>query len=597
MFQNRTLCFLNPMPKQKIDCLFIHVPCDIKRMQGFVMYMSTGLFSMADHLQKHGFSSKIIHLGVKKILNQDFTIEKYLKTVSARAVGISLHWHQQSKDCIDLVKRIRSVSPNTKIILGGFTASFFADEIMKRHADVDFVIRGEGEVPLLKLMKELSSAWPRFSEVPNLSWRDANHTVHNAMDYVSSEKDVSDFRFSNFDLMEDFLAYTSIHYPFGSYSRKLFETRKTFFLNIGRGCPLNCSFCGGSSLSQRVICNRDKVIFRPQEKVLQEIEQCVKAGIDTVYICFDPQPHKEYYIKLFRLMRRRHIRIGMIFEFWTLPTIEFIDEFKKTFGHDRRSLLTISPETGSESLRKRHKGIFYSNRELLNAVRRVIGNNISINVFFSYPLPFERVQDMRMTRNLAIQIDMILGDLGKTHMFKFDLDPGSPMYLCPEKYRIVKKATSFASYCNRIEPKFLVKDSRNGRLSKAFKIWQNHDMAIKFFSQGKAYFKRHLYKEAIAKGRAALKLSYGNNGVVHLFLALCYEKIGQYESAIGELKRAQKLRPQDSGISYLLARFHRMLGHVNQANLEMDILHSDLNNRMPEAGGSALVEEDLAIRA
>ena len=36
--------------------------------------------------------------------------------------------------------------------------------------------------------------------------------------------------------------------------------------------------------------------------------------------------------------------------------------FKKTFGKGKYSKLTISPETGSERLRKLNKGFFYKNK-------------------------------------------------------------------------------------------------------------------------------------------------------------------------------------------------------------------------------------------
>ena len=45
---------------------------------------------------------------------------------------------------MEMVKKVKAVSPSTFIVLGGYTASFFHEEIMKNFDAVDGIIRGEG---------------------------------------------------------------------------------------------------------------------------------------------------------------------------------------------------------------------------------------------------------------------------------------------------------------------------------------------------------------------------------------------------------------------------------------------------------------------
>jgi len=52
---------------------------------------------------------------------------------------------------METVKKIKAAFPQTYILLGGFTASFFHEEIMRNFDGVDGIIRGEAEVPILEL--------------------------------------------------------------------------------------------------------------------------------------------------------------------------------------------------------------------------------------------------------------------------------------------------------------------------------------------------------------------------------------------------------------------------------------------------------------
>jgi len=104
------------------------------------MFMTMGIFALADFLRQGGYSSKILHLGVEKLLNHRFSIITYVKSREIPVLGISLQWYEQSGNCISLVNKIKSASPGVKIVLGGFTASFFAGEIMERYENIDFLI-------------------------------------------------------------------------------------------------------------------------------------------------------------------------------------------------------------------------------------------------------------------------------------------------------------------------------------------------------------------------------------------------------------------------------------------------------------------------
>ena len=67
--------------------------------------------------------TEIIHVGMEKLLNLKFSISQYVKQSGAKFIGMSLHWHFQSYDTIEVARAIKKENPDTYIVLGGYTAS------------------------------------------------------------------------------------------------------------------------------------------------------------------------------------------------------------------------------------------------------------------------------------------------------------------------------------------------------------------------------------------------------------------------------------------------------------------------------------------
>ena len=89
---------------------------------------------------------------------------------------------------IETCKKIREIHPKAYIVLGGNTASFFHDEIIRDFPCVDGVIRGDGEVPLLELVRKVKAGENDLSGVPNLTWRNAEgKAVYDGVTYCANE--------------------------------------------------------------------------------------------------------------------------------------------------------------------------------------------------------------------------------------------------------------------------------------------------------------------------------------------------------------------------------------------------------------------------
>src|SRR5437899_11542536 len=68
-----------------------------------------------------------------------------------RLVMIDLHWYEHAYGAMDVMRACKHVWPDVPVLLGGLTVSRFAEEIMANFNAVDYVIRGDPELPTVQL--------------------------------------------------------------------------------------------------------------------------------------------------------------------------------------------------------------------------------------------------------------------------------------------------------------------------------------------------------------------------------------------------------------------------------------------------------------
>lgn len=144
------------------DLLFLHVPKFNNYYKpfgrfSFVNLPPIGLLGLADFLRKNSYSTRIIHLGVEKHQYGEINLDKMIAEHQPAMVGLDLHWHFQAYDVIEIAQKLKRAHPEVAIVVGGFTASFFAEEILRKFDCIDFVIRGDAEIPLRDLVAQYHS--------------------------------------------------------------------------------------------------------------------------------------------------------------------------------------------------------------------------------------------------------------------------------------------------------------------------------------------------------------------------------------------------------------------------------------------------------
>ncbi len=444
---------------ERVDCIFLHVPklANAYRPLGrftAVNFLPMGLLALADRLHRMGLSTQIIHLGVEWIEDKTFSLLPYLREKNPRIVALDLHWHHQSYDVMEAARQIKGALPQTYLLLGGFTASFFHEEIMKTYPEVDGIIRGEAEEPLAELVQAIQKDQADFFSVPNLTWRRRKKVLVNPLSYVATEEDLNRLCFTHFNLLKNYPTYIrSIRQPFyvrdvsrGKSVSKGFPPSSVFPLPVGRGCPVQCTWCSGGFLSQETVSGRNEVIFRAEGKVIETIQEALAHGYETFHIKFDPYPeHPEFYLRLFSRLRKEKVRMECIFESYGLPTLEFIQSFKESFPGPKSSIV-LSPHSGPEGLRMIHKGYAFTNEALIGCLRHLKANRVFVDLLFTLGAPFETEDDYREMIRLQRKIRRLFPNVRSLRTAPLEMEPGSPWHMNPVAYGVKTSLQSFADF-------------------------------------------------------------------------------------------------------------------------------------------------------
>ena len=278
------------------DLVMIHAPAVFDFRERSIMYgpvsdmvPSTPVFEMypmgfttiGDYLERHGIRVRIHNLAVRMLINPKLNVERDLSRFSPHAFGIDLHWLPHCHGAIEVARLLKQLHPQTPVIFGGLSATYFADELIAQDC-VDYVLAGDStELPFLLLMQTLKAARAErqaapsndaLEQIPNLSWKDASGTpCKNALSWVPDDFDhvALDYQYPMRATFRD--RSFSSYLPFKSWA-----SYPIVASICSRGCDRNCVTCGGSRSAFANHFGRQKTAWRDPDLLVKDIAQAQK---------------------------------------------------------------------------------------------------------------------------------------------------------------------------------------------------------------------------------------------------------------------------------------------------------------------------------
>ena len=439
-----------------LRCLLVHDGSPV---------MASGLPALARLLKGRGIDCELRNLDSER---RGGAADDFRRTAGDFDVlAISMHWFYQIPAALEAAAGARKASGNIFIVAGGFTAGFFADEIIRTQGDIDAVIRGDGEAPLLMLCNELAKKKPSLTKVPNLVFRGRGGRVirSRAPDYAATAQTLDPLDFGDMSCLRSpalYRKYSSWREITDGSKEIGFDIDSTFYMCGGRGCSVQCLACGGGRKSHAIHSMRKRgYLFRSPARIADDAQEAVRTGYGSIHACFDPVPNGKHWFDFMEIMRQRRIRTNLIFECFGLPSKKFLRAVRETFEN---AIIVLSPETSVDRVRNKCKGFSYTSRQLKKCLEWIGGEGLNAQVFFAYFQPGENEKTVNLNLDFIDGLLSAYGDFASVFYYPYSTDPCSPVSLQPKKLKMICEIGSFQDYRRELAER----DRLRGNLQRHF---------------------------------------------------------------------------------------------------------------------------------
>ena len=223
--------------------VFVNLKFEGHKVTNFRRQEHVGMGYIAANLRKHGYQVELINAQFDDIEHDE--VLKKIVSLQPAMLGLSLY-EMQLQESIAFIRKVKHKFPGLCIVVGGHYASFNSHELLQQISEVDFVLRGEGELSFLELKKAIDSG--ALINIPGICYR--------------SDKLIIDNGFSPFVTNLDLLPW-----PVRS---DLDRSDLVTNITASRGCHGNCSFCSTNALDKKQ--GVKQIRIRSPHKVVDEIE-------------------------------------------------------------------------------------------------------------------------------------------------------------------------------------------------------------------------------------------------------------------------------------------------------------------------------------
>ncbi len=401
----------------------------VPSMPIFEMY-PVGFTSMASYLEKHDYRVRIINLAHRMLRSTGFDPAKEIAGVRPRVFGIDLHWLPHAQGALAVAQLCKQIHPDIPVLLGGFSSTYYHEELIER-PEIDYILRGDStEEPLLQLMRELGNGG-LLHDIPNLTWKDAAGSHVNPLSYVP--EDLGAFAIDYGYVMHSVVRYRDLMgvIPFLGWMDYPITTALTC-----KGCLNTCNTCGGSAFTSRRFYGRTRAAFRDPVDLAKDVHRIAEFSHGPVFVLGDlRQAGDDYAGAFFQALGKAQSRL-MVELFEPAPR-SFYEKLARVAPD-----FTVEISMESHDDRVRHAfGRDYSAAAAEQSIADALDLGCArFDVFFMIGLPEQTYQSVMETVAYCEHLLERFSVDGKPRVLPFlsplapFLDPGSPAFEDPERY-------------------------------------------------------------------------------------------------------------------------------------------------------------------
>ena len=385
-----------------------------------------GIAWLAAVLRENGFKDVVL---IDSMANHysNADILELLKKEGPDMVGISFGT-QIRFSAFDLIRLIKESFPDAPVVVGGPHPTLTAQDTLENIPEIDFAVRGEGEISFLNLVKSIE-AGKDYSGIRGISFRDNGKVIHNPSELPIHDLDALPFP------ARDLL-------PIEKYDKTtILSKKRTLNIMTSRGCPYWCVYCSTSEQWGH------RIRHRSPKNVVDEIESIFK---DYPFI-----EGIRFFDDVFTMDKKRVLEIcDEIFR----RKLNFVWECEARANTIDRELVAgmrragcefidLGIESGSDRVLKNiKKGITVE--QAIFAAKTIKEAGIGLKAFFMHGLPGETYEDIKKTVFLSRYLYYNLGVEGTTQGISV-IYPGTELETLAKESGTLPKDFSWSKYYER----------------------------------------------------------------------------------------------------------------------------------------------------
>lgn len=275
---------------------------------------------------------------------------------------------------LSIAKKAKKDNPDLKIIFGGVHVSAVPDLVIEENF-IDFVVVGEGEVALIKILENLEQDKENSIEIPNTIYRGENGQLVRGP-LISFCKDLDSLPFYDQEIWKDY-----------------FNLNELYTTTVSRGCPNKCTYCFNSFFSKIPENNKGYLRFRSVEDVIEELLK-VKENYNISYIDFvdDAFTADKNWLKKFLQAYRENIDLP----FQCLTDSKYIDkDIGNWLKKSRCEWVQVGVQSVDADYKKNELKRYETVDQITSAIKVLKENNIKIKLDHMLGLPDEPIEAQR----------------------------------------------------------------------------------------------------------------------------------------------------------------------------------------------------------
>ena len=400
-------------------------------------------------------------------------------------------------DAIEVLDLAKKINKETVTVLGGVHPTFCWEDILSEHNEIDYIVRGEGEITFCELL-DSHFAKVDLGSVKGIAYRREGKIV------TTAKRPFID------DLDSLPTAWDLIDWPIYTYRPN--PGSRLAIVSFARGCTQACSFCSQQKFWEQSWRSRTPENFVSELTYLKETH-----GVDVVMIADEsPATSEENWLKLLDLLIEADLGIEILMETRVVDVIrdqDLIDRYKKAgIVH-----IYVGVESGSQAmLDKFNKDVLVS--ESKKAIQIINDADIISETSFVLGMPDETKTSIRKTVELAKHYNPDLAFFLTIAPWPYadiydELKPYIETYDY-RKYNLVEPV---------IKPKQMTRDELSKELFNAFGNFYMHKMTQ--LPKMTAYKRNHM----IAVGKLLSDHSYLSSSMKKL-KAIMHKQLDEYKT-------------------------------------------------------------------